>query len=126
MINKELFDDHKDAEIARLKMAIKKFKEYDRQRTAYYADKLARLKELAEMCGKDTVQVMDTLKGEIKRLNYLLQVKHIEDNRTPEELRQIIKLDNILSQNEQLKQENKKLHGQISDLVARLTTINNK
>ena len=33
MLNKELLGSRKDVEIARLKMTIEKFKEYDRKRT---------------------------------------------------------------------------------------------
>lgn len=46
MLNEKLFDDPKDAEIARLKMTIEKFKEYDKERKKYYADKMQRLGEL--------------------------------------------------------------------------------
>lgn len=36
MLNEELFDTPKDAEIARLKLCIQRYKEHDKKRTEYY------------------------------------------------------------------------------------------
>ena len=36
ILNKDLFDDPRDLEIAKLKFTISKFKEYDKKRKEYY------------------------------------------------------------------------------------------
>ena len=46
MINEILFDNPKDAQIAKLKMEIEAFKKYDAERKEYYAKSLQRLGEL--------------------------------------------------------------------------------
>lgn len=45
-MNKSLFKDARDYEIAKLKFAIERFKEYDKERKDFYRDKLQRLGEL--------------------------------------------------------------------------------
>ena len=92
MLNEKLFDDPKDAEIARLKMTIEKFKEYDKERKKYYADKMQRLGELESYVqeidtetevGKLKSQIID-LKRQLGALSLKVQVYRIEENRTPE------------------------------------------
>lgn len=48
MLNKDLFDP-KDLEIAKLKRAISDFKEYDKERKAYYSESMVRLGELESL-----------------------------------------------------------------------------
>ena len=117
MLNKKLFDDPKDAEIARLKMTIEKFKEYDKERKKYYADKMQRLGELEsyvqEVCteteiGKLKSQIID-LKRQLGALSLKVQVYRIEENRTPEELSDIISRDCLRQKNKQLTDEVVKL-----------------
>ena len=117
MLNKELFEDPKDAEIARLKMTIEKFKEYDKERKKYYADKMQRLGELeAYALEIDTEteigQLKETifkLRTELKHYAKLVQVNKIEQDKTDEELSEIINI-------EQLKRRNKYLNTELSRL----------
>ena len=125
MLNKKLFDDPKDAEIARLKMAIEKFKEYDKERKEYYAKKMQRLGEL-----ESYVQEIDTeteiwklksqiidLKKQLGALSLKLQVYRIEEKRTPEELSDIISRDSLRQKNKQLNAEVVKLRKEKSEWI---------
>ena len=117
MLNKELFDDPKDAEIARLKMTIEKFKEYDKERKKYYADKMQRLGEL-----ESYVQEIDTeteigklkeeimrLRKEVSRLSKEIHVRRIEETRTDEELSDVLSRDALRQRNRKLTEEVVKL-----------------
>ena len=117
MLNEKLFDDPKDAEIARLKMTIEKFKEYDKERKKYYADKMQRLGELESFVqeidteteiGKLKSQIID-LKRQLGALSLKVQVYRIEEKRTPEELSEIISRDSLRQKNKQLTDEVVKL-----------------
>lgn len=125
MLNKDLFDDPKDAEIARLKMTIEKFKEYDKERKKYYADKMRRLGELESYVqeidtetevGKLKSQIID-LKRQLGALSLKVQVYRIEDNRTPEELSDIISRDYLRQKNKQLTDEVVKLRKEKSEWI---------
>ena len=117
MLNKELFDDPKDAEIARLKMTIEKFKEYDKEHKKYYADKMQRLGEL-----ESYVQEIDTeteigklkeeimrLRKEVSRLSKEINVRRIEETRTDEELSDVLSRDALRQRNRKLTEEVVKL-----------------
>lgn len=125
MLNKKLFDDPKDAEIARLKMTIEKFKEYDRERKKYYADKMQRLGELESYAqeidteteiGKLKSQIID-LKKQLGALSLKMQVYRIEEKRTPEELSDIISRDCLRQKNKQLTAEVVKLRKEKSEWI---------
>ena len=125
MLNKKLFDDPKDAEIARLKMTIEKFKEYDKERKKYYADKMQRLGELESYVqeidtetevGKLKSQIID-LKRQLGALSLKVQVYRIEENRTPEELSDIISRDSLRQKNKQLTDEVVKLRKEKSECI---------
>lgn len=125
MLNKKLFDDPKDAEIARLKMTIEKFKEYDKERKKYYADKMQRLGELESYIqeidteteiGKLKSQIID-LKRQLGALSLKVQVYRIEENRTPEELSDIISRDSLRQKNKQLTDEVIKLRKEKSEWI---------
>lgn len=125
MLNKKLFDDTKDAEIARLKMTIEKFKEYDEERKKYYADKMQRLGELETFVqeidteteiGKLKSQIID-LKKQLGALSLKMQVYRIEDNRTPEELSDIISKDSLRQKNKKLTDEVIKLRKEKSEWI---------
>lgn len=117
MLNEKLFDNPKDAEIARLKMAIEKFKEYDQERKKYYAEKMQRLGELesyvqefdAETEIGKLKQTIMTLKGQVRKLSKLIEARHIEDNRTEEELTEIIANSKLRKDNRHLKEQVAKL-----------------
>lgn len=125
MLNKELFDDPKDAEIARLKMAIEKFKEYDKRRKEYYSEKMKRLGELESYVqeidteteiGKLKSQIID-LKKKLGALSLKVQVYRIEEKRTPEELSDIISRDSLRQKNKQLNAEVVKLRKEKSEWI---------
>ena len=125
MLNEKLFDDPKDAEIARLKMTIEKFKEYDKERKKYYADKMQRLGELESYVqeidtetevGKLKSQIID-LKRQLGALSLKVQVYRIEENRTPEELSDIISRDCLRQKNKQLTDEVVKLRKEKSEWI---------
>lgn len=125
MLNKKLFDDTKDAEIARLKMAIEKFKEYDKKRVAYYAEKMQRLGEL-----ESYVEELDTeteigklketvfnLRKEVSRLAKVIQVHQIEETRTDEELSEVLSRDALRQRNKRLTEEVVKLRKEKSKWI---------
>ena len=125
MLNEKLFDDPKDAEIARLKMTIEKFKEYDKERKEYYAKKMQRLGELESYVqeldteteiGKLKSQIID-LKKKLGALSLKLQVYRIEEKRTPEELSDIISRDSLRQKNKQLNAEVVKLRKEKSEWI---------
>ena len=127
MLNKELFEDPKDAEIARLKMTIEKFKEYDKERKKYYADKMQRLGEL-----ESYVQEIDTeteigklketiikLRKEVSRLTKVVQVRHIEETRTDDELSDVLSRDALRQRNRKLTEEVAKLRKERSEWITK-------
>ena len=127
MLNKALFYDPKDAEIARLKMAIEKFKEYDNRRKEYYAEKMKRLGEL-----ESYVQELDTeteigklkdtimkLRKEVSRLSKEVQVRRIEETRTDEELSDILSRDALRQRNRKLTEEVVKLRKERSEWITK-------
>ena len=127
MLNKELFEDPKDAEIARLKMTIEKFKEYDKERKKYYADKMQRLGEL-----ESYVQEIDTeteigklkdtimkLRKEASRLSKEINVRRIEETRTDEELSDVLSRDALRQRNRKLTEEVVKLRKERSEWITK-------
>lgn len=133
MLNKKLFDDPKDAEIARLKMAIEKFKEYDREQKKYYADKMQRLGELESYVQElDTEteigKLKDTIMGlrkEVSRLTKVVQVNQIEEKRTDDELSYTISCEALRQRNKVLTEEVVKLRKEKSEWITK-QSINNK
>lgn len=124
MLNKELFDDPKDAEIARIKMCIEKFKEYDKERKEYYAKKMRRLGELESFvqeieCGRKSGEpelVIAKQKITIGKINRVIQSRGILDKMSDEDAKRIIEFDRIMEENKRLKSEIKSLHKAISEL----------
>lgn len=110
MLNRNMFEDKKDAEIARLKMAIEKFKEYDEKRKAFYARKLERLGELESYVQELDVetevgklkQTITKLKKEVALLSLKIQVRKIEDSRDAKELADVVSKDSLRKKNERL------------------------
>lgn len=132
MLNKKLFDDPKDAEIARLKMSIEKFKEYDKERKAYYAKKMQRLGELESYMDeldteteigklKDTIM---RLRKEVSRLTKVVQVNQIEEKRTDDELSYTISCEALRQRNKALTEEVVKLRKEKSEWIKQ--QFNNK
>lgn len=124
MINKKLFDDPKDAEIARLKMCIEKFKEYDKERKDYYAKKMRRLGELESFVQEieygrkngESELIIAKQKITIGKLNRVIQSRGILDKMSDEDAKRIIEFDRIMEENKRLKSEIKSLHKAISEL----------
>lgn len=127
MLNKKLFEDPKDAEIARLKMAIEKFKEYDKKRKEYYSGKMQRLGELESYVQEiDTEteigKLKDTIMGlrkEVSRLSKEIQVRRIEETRTDEELSEVISRDALRQRNKKLTEEVVKLRKEKSEWITK-------
>lgn len=128
MLNRELLGSQKDVEIARLKMTIEKFKEYDRRRTAYYAEKMRRLGELeayiAELEDGKSESAMQAKifrqADEIRKLRKHIQAHGIETNRAEEELTEIISRDNFKTQVRKWRREAKRLKKENTELIMRL------
>lgn len=123
MLNENLIGKQ-NAEIARLKIAIEKFKEYDNNRKEYYKAKLQRLGELEALLdeidsGNDKLkQKIIAQRKEITHLSYIIRVNKIEESRTAKELGKIATFDSIKAENNKLRAENKKLKENISQLVS--------
>lgn len=117
MLNEDLLDD-KDIIIAKLKLAIEKFKEYDIERKKYYSNALIELGKL-----KDEVEELReinkysksyiAMKDENRRLKASLIKKGIE------ELTDFYDVKNVelIIQNQSLKGENKKLRSRNNELI---------
>lgn len=127
MLNKELFEDPKDAEIARLKMCIEKFKEYDKERKDYYAKKMRRLGELESFVqeidteteiGKLKEEIM-RLRKEVSRLSKEINVRRIEETRTDEELSDVLSRDALRQRNRKLNEEVAKLRKERSEWITK-------
>ena len=127
MLNKELFEDPKDAEIARLKMTIEKFKEYDKERKKYYADKMQRLGKLESYVqeidseteiGKLKEEIM-RLRKEVSRLSKEINVRRIEETRTDEELSDVLSRDALRQRNRKLTEEVAKLRKERSEWITK-------
>lgn len=117
MLNKDLIDP-KDITIAKLKLAIKEFQEYDIKRKKYYSEALAELEnlknEVAELKGinKYSKSYM-AMKDENRRLKASLARKNIK------ELTDFYDVKNVelIIQNQTLKGKNKKLRAQNNELI---------
>lgn len=127
MLNKDLFPTPKDAEIARLRMAIEKFKEYDEERRRYYADRMQRLGELESYvegldAETETGRLKETivrLRKEVSRLSKEIQVRRIEETRTDEELSEVLSRDALRQRNRRLNEEVLRLRREKSERIAR-------
>lgn len=123
MLNENLIGK-KDAKIARLKIAIEKFKEYDNNRKEYYKTKLQRLGELEALLdeidsGTDKLkQKIITQRKEITHLSNIIRINKIKETRTEKELQEIVTFDSIRLENNKLRAENKKLREDISQLIS--------
>ena len=124
MMNEHLFENEKEKEIAQLKFLIERYKEYDKRRKEYYSKKMQRLGELESLLEeiKDTSLPLQELilkqKQEIKRFNTIFKVHSIEDNRTQDELVQIIRADEYKRQNKKLREKIKGLRDTIDKLIS--------
>lgn len=131
MLNKDLFDDKKDAEIARLKMTIEKFKEYDQKRKQYYNEKMERLGELESLVqemedGEDMGAKLIRYKNRLSYLEQLIRAKNIQEDMSLEESKEIIKFNEYKSKNEELRSRIKSMSDTISNLAIENVSLKNK
>lgn len=131
MLNEHLFDDKKDIEIARLKKVIEDFKEYDEKRKRYYAEKMRRLGELESLLceineAKDKADLRKVIlnqKKAITDLSRIIGVRRIEENRSSEELEEIISSNQLRKNNKALKKRIKELQDTVKELVAKVVKL---
>lgn len=134
MLNEHLFDDKKDIEIARLKKVIEDFKKYDEKRKRYYAEKMRRLGELESLLceineaedEKDLRKVILNQKKAITDLSRIISVRRIEENRTSEELGEIISSNQLRKNNKALKKRIKELQATVKELIAKVVKLEEK
>lgn len=144
MLNQNLFDK-KDIEIAKLKLIIKDFKEYDEKRKKYYANKMQRLGELEsffeELSGQSSENEDENsriFRLQKKVLNQRLELNKLqktisnkdidfEKYKTMEDILNIEEENKVLKKREkELKNENLNLKKTISELVYKLNKIKDK
>lgn len=91
MMNKELFPTKKDAEIARLRRCVEKFKEYDKTRTEQYKRLVKEnqwLNEEIELITSSdkTVRRIREQRGQLARLNGIIAANQMRTDLTQETL----------------------------------------
>lgn len=130
MLNEHLFNDKKDIQIARLKMAIEDFKKYDERRKQYYAKKIRRLQTLDELLREiegaekdDLRKIILRQRADLARLNKIIQVHNIEERRSPEELSRLINIDTIKRQNETYRENEKTMQATIDELTLKVKEL---
>lgn len=130
MLNEHLFNDKKDIQIARLKMAIEDFKKYDERRKQYYAKKIRRLQTLDELLREiegaekdDLRKILLRQRADLARLNKIIQVHNIEERRSPEELSRLINIDTIKRQNETYRENEKTMQATIDELTLKVKEL---
>ena len=76
ILNKDLFDDQRDLEIAKLKFTISKFKEYDQKRKEYYKSVIEEnermRQELEDRKTSEKDELIKQLRAKVKALNIRL------------------------------------------------------
>lgn len=76
ILNKDLFDDPHDLEIAKLKFTISKFKEYDQKRKEYYKSVIEEneqlRQELEDRKTSEKDELIKQLRAKVKALNIRL------------------------------------------------------
>ncbi len=76
ILNKDLFDDPRDLEIAKLKFTISKFKEYDQKRKEYYKSVIEEnermRQELEDRKTSEKDELIKQLRAKVKALNIKL------------------------------------------------------
>lgn len=132
MINENLIGDEKDREIARLKMVIEKFKEYDKERKGYYSSSMQELGKLRSYIqeleseddgkGNNLIKKIENLRRENASLKLVLKKKGLEENYNPDDF-DINKLSESVKS---LKSSNKKLRREIRKIKELNDYIYNK
>ena len=133
MINEDLFDDPKDLEIVKLKLAIENFKKYDEERKKYYAKAMQRLGELEafmeEIEDKDDNNVdlvayagklqmrIKALEAQVSKLSCIVRASRIMETLGEEKAIAFVKDATIRGNYERKRKENKMLKRRIKDLI---------
>lgn len=133
MLNKELFKDERDAEIARLKLTIEKFKEYDKERKKYYTNSLQRLGELeayideldAEGSNAQSLKLL-RCQTELKKLQNILRVRKIKEELTDEQIQDLINNHEYKEKLDELHIRIKQQAKTISELIQENNNLKNK
>lgn len=133
MMNKDLFDSPKDAEIARLRNIIKRYKDYDEKRNKYYRDNMRRLGEL-ESYFEELQDNKDNLMGVIirqrdalSRLNKIIKVYKIENcNQSDNTLNEVLTIDTLKRENKSLRERCKNLKESLSAAIYKLSKFESK
>lgn len=128
MLNEDLLDP-KDAEIAKLKLIIDKFKRYDRERKEYYAEKLQRLGELESLLDeyKDNpnsdhfLNVISRQRRELGRLNEKIKGMKALEEYPDLDLAEIARLADLKAENKRLRNIVKSLRESNSELMTKLS-----
>lgn len=132
MLNRKLFNSKRDAEIARLKMAIAKFKEYDQERKQYYAEKMQRLGELESWYeemksnGDELNQLkikINEQKNEIKKLKKFIELYKVRTDMDEDELRESITIENLKRENKNLRDRSKAMKETLNNLILKVNKL---
>lgn len=127
MLNKDIIDP-KDLEIAKLKLAIEKFKKYDAERKQYYSKSLQRLGELESYVQEiESDSIITNLKDKIEKqrkelayLNRVIQANKYHLFNDNYELVCAVTVNEAVVSNKNLNAKIKELRQVIKDLVYKL------
>lgn len=127
-MNKSLFKDACDYEIAKLKFAIERFKKYDEERKSFYKDKLQRLGELESyiielesgLMVNELKSKIENQKKEIQSLNKIIKAHNIECSKSEEDIDNIIRIDSMKRQNKELRKQIKSLKTSLNNVILKL------
>ena len=127
-MNKSLFKDARDYEIAKLKFTIERFKKYDEERKSFYRDKLQRLGELESyIIELESGMLVDELKSkienqkkEIQSLNKIIKAHNIDCSKSEEDVYNTIRMDSLKRQNQELRKRIKNLKIALSKAINEL------
>lgn len=127
-MNKSLFKDSRDYEIAKLKFTIERFKKYDEERKSFYRDKLQRLGELESyIIELESGMLVDELKSkienqkkEIQSLNKIIKAHNIDCSKSEEDVYNTIRMDSLKRQNQELRKRIKNLKIALSKAINEL------
>ena len=111
ILNKDLFDDQRDLEIAKLKFTISKFKEYDQKRKEYYKSVIEEnermRQELEDRKTSEKDELIKQLRAKVKALNIRLTNYGLSmDGVSAEEIARMREENRLNAEVRRLKDEN--------------------
>ena len=136
MLNDEFLDE-KDKEIIKLKRTIEKFKEYDKERKAYYSKSMQRLgelesyvqeleQELRETETEKVARLKQKIENQKEQLSHLLTIKQVTkmpEEEVKENLTLVPEINNLRKRIKQLNERDKLARKTISELVYKLNQL---